>query len=76
MLYKNPVTKAGFIYDNITSLQIDDANRVGAAVLAHVVSIVDLERGLIVRAGSSLFSYVALCEALYIVSASRCFCLE
>ena len=37
------VIKAGFSYDNIASLQIDDADRVGAAVLVHVVSIDDLQ---------------------------------
>ena len=33
-------SKAGFGYDNSVSLQTDDAGHVGAAVLAHVASVV------------------------------------
>ena len=34
--------KAGFGYDNRVSLQTDDADHMGAAVLAHVACIVGL----------------------------------
>ena len=37
------MVKAGFGYDNSVSLQIDDEGHVGAAVLAHVASVVGLQ---------------------------------
>ena len=37
------MSRVGFSYDNSVSLQTDDAGHVGAAVLAHMAYVVDLQ---------------------------------